>query len=427
MAYTPYQIKDNAASTFYVQTSTFGGNGGTTTTGIVNVFDLVAVGGTAIAMGQQTAAASFPVVLPAAQITALTPPSTISVSSLPSLPTGTNGIGSVTVTALPSLPTGTNTIGTVNLSASTITALTPPTTVGVNTNADGSLAGGAAATKSFAVGGIYNTSLPTLTNGQQSAIQVDSSGRMITVLAGGTSSIGTVTLDTTNSGYLSTISTAQGAGGTGISQPTGGSGLLGWLSGIYKAITSTLTVSGSVTANAGTNLNTSLLAVETGGNLTTLAGAVSGGKVQANITNSSVPVTGTFWQTTQPMTMVPSATNGLTPYRSLPTGATNQDSTVIKSSAGTLFGIQASSIATSAVWLKLYDTATAPTSSSTPIKTILIPANTTSANGAGNNLNLSTMGVKFSNGIAFRVSTGIADSDATAVTTGQLAINFDYV
>jgi hypothetical protein len=186
-------------------------------------------------------------------------------------------------------------------------------------------------------------------------------------------------------------------------------------------------ISGTVTANAGTNLNTSALALESGGNLATLAGAVSSNKIQANITNSSLAVTGTFWQSNQPITMVPSTTNGLTPYRALPTGATNQDSTVIKSSAGTLFGIQASSVATSAVWLKLYDTATAPTSSSTPIKTILIPANTTSANGAGNNLNLSTMGVKFSNGIAFRVSTGIADSDATAVTTGQLAINFDYV
>lgn len=33
-----------------------------------------------------------------------------------------------------------------------------------------------------------------------------------------------------------------GAGGTGIAEPAGGSGLLGWLSGIYKAITGTLTV-----------------------------------------------------------------------------------------------------------------------------------------------------------------------------------------
>jgi hypothetical protein len=41
-----------------------------------------------------------------------------------------------------------------------------------------------------------------------------------------------------------------------------------------NAGTGTFTVSGTVTANAGTNLNTSLLALESGGNLATLAGAI---------------------------------------------------------------------------------------------------------------------------------------------------------
>jgi hypothetical protein len=39
----------------------------------------------------------------------------------------------------------------------------------------------------------------------------------------------------------------------------------------------------TVTADAGTNLNTSELALETGGNLATIASAVSAGKVQATI------------------------------------------------------------------------------------------------------------------------------------------------
>lgn len=45
----------------------------------------------------------------------------------------------------------------------------------------------------------------------------------------------------------------------------------------------TFTISGTVTANAGTNLNTSLLALESGGNLATLAGGVSSSKYQANV------------------------------------------------------------------------------------------------------------------------------------------------
>lgn len=46
---------------------------------------------------------------------------------------------------------------------------------------------------------------------------------------------------------------------------------------------STQPVSGTVTANAGTNLNTSLLALESGGNLATLAGGVSSSVFQENL------------------------------------------------------------------------------------------------------------------------------------------------
>jgi len=74
------------------------------------------------------------------------------------------------------------------------------------------------------------------------------------------------------------IGVNQGEAGTpqtGQSQPTGGVGLSGWLSGIYNRIVALVTAvgtpmqqtGGSVTANAGTNLNTSSLALETGGNL----------------------------------------------------------------------------------------------------------------------------------------------------------------
>jgi hypothetical protein len=43
----------------------------------------------------------------------------------------------------------------------------------------GTKAAGTAATKSELGGGVFNTSLPTLTNGQQAAIQMDSSGRTL--------------------------------------------------------------------------------------------------------------------------------------------------------------------------------------------------------------------------------------------------------
>ena len=47
-------------------------------------------------------------------------------------------------------------------------------------------------------------------------------------------------------GWLSGIYNAvTGTAGTGISQPTGGAGLSGWLSGIYKTVTGTLNVAQS--------------------------------------------------------------------------------------------------------------------------------------------------------------------------------------
>src|SRR5690606_27437883 len=51
----------------------------------------------------------------------------------------------------------------------------------------GSKAAGTAAASSTLIGGVYNTSLPTLTNGQQAAAQFDSSGRLIINCATGCS------------------------------------------------------------------------------------------------------------------------------------------------------------------------------------------------------------------------------------------------
>lgn len=54
----------------------------------------------------------------------------------------------------------------------------------------------------------------------------------------------------------------------------------------------TMPVSGAVTANAGTNLNTSALALETGGNLATLAGIVSGAKAAVKSADGDLSTVG---------------------------------------------------------------------------------------------------------------------------------------
>lgn len=152
-------------------------------------------------------------------------------------------------------------------------------------------------------------SIPVVVASDQSALPMSG-----TVTANAGTNLNTSALALETGGNLATVAFAQGASGTGITQPTGGSGTLGWLSGIYKAVTGTLSLSGtvgvsgslpagsntigavdqagswSVTANAGTNLNTSTLALETGGNLATLAGTVSAGKIKVDPSGVTSPV-----------------------------------------------------------------------------------------------------------------------------------------
>lgn len=80
--------------------------------------------------------------------------------------------------------------------------------------------------------------------------------------------------------------------------------------------------SNTMTANAGTNLNTSALALESGGNLATVAGAVSAAKMQVNIASGSIANTafGISAGTALIGTILPKTTCGTTSYDS---GQTN--------------------------------------------------------------------------------------------------------
>jgi hypothetical protein len=78
--------------------------------------------------------------------------------------------GEAKVSVTQALPAGANNIGSVNQGTS------PWIT---KDQSDGPVAPGAVASFSQLMGGQYNSALPTLTNTQQSAIQLDSSGRII--------------------------------------------------------------------------------------------------------------------------------------------------------------------------------------------------------------------------------------------------------
>lgn len=104
--------------------------------------------------------------------------------------------------------------------------------------------------------------------------------------------------------------------------------------------------------------------------------------------------------------------------------ANTTNATSVKGSAGTLFEISVYNNSATLAWLKLYNSASAPTcGSGTPVGRYIIPGAT--AGGAGSNVDI-TVGKEFTTGIAFCVTTGITDADTGAVAANAYTVNLTY-
>lgn len=106
----------------------------------------------------------------------------------------------------------------------------------------------------------------------------------------------------------------------------------------------------------------------------------------------------------------------------IPTSANSTNATVGKNAAGTLHAISGYNSNAAVRYLKVYNKATAPTvGTDTPVLTIAIPA--TSAIPP----TLLPMGLYFSAGISYALTTGAADADTGAVGAGDiLGLNLAY-
>lgn len=93
---------------------------------------------------------------------------------------------------------------------------------------------------------------------------------------------------------------------------------------------------------------------------------------------------------------------------------------VVKAYAGGIFDLTMSNANAAIRYLKLYDKATAPTSSDTPIRTYLLPPSSTVVVPV-------TDGIDFVNGISLRASTGVADNDNTAPSANDVLVNIGYL
>lgn len=111
---------------------------------------------------------------------------------------------------------------------------------------------------------------------------------------------------------------------------------------------------------------------------------------------------------------------GAVPYKLISAASTN--ATLVKSSVSKVFYIAAFNLNAAARYLKLYDKATAPTvGTDTPKHVFMIPGGS-----SGFTLTLSVP-AKFTNGIGFAITTGIADGDTGAVALNEVVVNLGYI
>ena len=107
-----------------------------------------------------------------------------------------------------------------------------------------------------------------------------------------------------------------------------------------------------------------------------------------------------------------------TPFRLIGLGSTN--ATSLKATPGQVVVISIQNVAAAVRYVKFYNKASAPTvGTDTPVFVIGLPAS------SAVNLSLPA-GLYFSTGIAFATTNLSADTDATAITAGDLIISLGY-
>lgn len=183
---------------------------------------------------------------------------------------------------------------------------------------------------------------------------------------------------------------------------TDGAGSLG-----DTTLTASVTQSGTWTVQPGNTANTT-------------AWKVDGSAVTQPVSLATLPVTNAGAFAVQ--TGASALTGGIpSTARLLSAAGTSGDATNVKASAGRLYAIQGVNVASSARYLKLYNSASAPTAGSgTPVKTLYLPASSAFVFDW-------SVGLTFSTGIGFTLVTGSADNSSTSVTAADiLALNLDY-
>lgn len=120
------------------------------------------------------------------------------------------------------------------------------------------------------------------------------------------------------------------------------------------------------------------------------------------------------------VTNIPATTQGASTLHHLISAATT-NATSVKNAAGVINDITLSNTSAAAKYFKLYNKATAPTvGTDTPVRTVLIPPNSTLSFGCG------PFGIRLATGIAYALTGGVAVADTAAVAANDVAVSISY-
>lgn len=123
-----------------------------------------------------------------------------------------------------------------------------------------------------------------------------------------------------------------------------------------------------------------------------------------------------------PVQVLPVASNGCSIYRSINLDETEEE---VKATAGTLYGVWFSNIATTTRFLKFYNATAASVvvGTTTPVLTLAIPGNT---NDDVSGVFSMPQGIAFSTAITIAATTGLADNDTGAPGENDVVVNVFY-
>ena len=228
------------------------------------------------------------------------------------------------------------------------------------------------------------------------------------VLTGGTA-------DGTATGNVAVWKIVSGVGYLNIAQVNGvttlaGAGAVGTGSQRVAVGQDTTTIAGSAPGTAGTP----------SANVVSIQGVVSGTVVPVNVNNANSNGRATSANSSP---VVPSAAP--TTWHLIAANSTN--ATSVKASAATLMACQLGGVGSTPAFLKIYNKASSPTvGTDTPVLTLIIPAASTAANGAGSNISFGPGGLALGTGFAAAITGVITDADTTAVAATTFSVSCQY-